>query len=190
MSESSQAAEQIIKMTLDGTEYAVRIVGSIGTELAKKLSDAMRSSRPSRGRNRLKELLRSGKELSLFSIQNRDVNRFAKEARRYGITFSMVKDRNEKDPRSVVDVIVKKEDVVRVNRIIDRYLSVPLPGDREEEAKNRWSLAGGLSGRSSEKKRDIDYSSNRVSVRKKLKRLMKEKQENNGKGLEKIRKER
>ena len=100
MSESSQAAEQIIKMTLDGTEYAVRIAGSIGTELAKKLSDAMRSSRPSRGRNRLKELLRSGKELSLFSIQNRDVNRFAKEARRYGITFSMVKDRNEKDPRS------------------------------------------------------------------------------------------
>ena len=178
MSESSAAAEEMVKIVLDGSEYALRILGNISVGFTEKLTDAVKSSKPSRGKFRLKELLQEGNEICVFSIFNRDVDTFTKEAKRYGITYSLIKDRKNKDPLSVVDVLVKKEDVVRVNRIIERNFL----GDREKETvpetvKKAKALGEkDLSGQFSRKMNITDFSKERSSVREKLKRFSYEKE--------------
>lgn len=61
-------------------------------------------------------MLKSGRELRVFPIRFDDLKGFAKEARRYGIAYAVVK---QKDGESV-DLLVRTEDASKVNRIAER----------------------------------------------------------------------
>ena len=66
MNASSDAAEQVVRLTLEGTEFAVKIVGKGAKEIAAFLYAAMRGSTRTKGKTRLTGMLRSGKELMCF----------------------------------------------------------------------------------------------------------------------------
>lgn len=118
MDASSEAADQIVRMTLQGAEVALRITGAGARDAATMLAAAMASSQKTRGKARLAALLRSGKELRVFPIRRADLDTFAREARRYGIVYTVVKQRD--DPESV-DLLVRAEDASKVNRIAERH---------------------------------------------------------------------
>ena len=161
MDASSEAADQIVRMTLQGTEVALRITGAGARDAAAMLAAAMASSQKTRGKARLAALLRSGKELRVFPIRRADLGTFAREARRYGIVYTVVKQKD--DPESV-DLLVRAEDASKVNRIAERHGFARVardapsrePGSRngpgepsgnapEPEAPNPHRVAGGPS---------------------------------------------
>ena len=133
MNEAGVAAEQVIRIGLEGSEYVLKIAGKIGKNLGERIADAVKSGKPTKGKLRLKEMMREGAELSVFSIFKKDVQAFAKYAKKYGLTYCLVKVRNEKDPLSSVDIICRKDDVVRVNRIIEKYL---VEDEKDKEISN------------------------------------------------------
>lgn len=112
MDASSEAAEQIVRMTLEGTEVALRITGAGAKNAAAMLLAAAASNEKTKGRARLSAMLKSGRELRVFPIRFDDLKGFAKEARRYGIAYAVVK---QKDGESV-DLLVRTEDASKVNR--------------------------------------------------------------------------
>ena len=116
MDASSEAAEQIVRMTLEGTEVALRITGAGAKNAAAMLLAAAASNEKTKGRARLSAMLKSGRELRVFPIRFDDLKGFAKEARRYGIAYAVVK---QKDGESV-DLLVRAEDASKVNRIAER----------------------------------------------------------------------
>lgn len=116
MDASSEAAEQIVRMTLEGTEVALRITGAGAKNAAAMLLAAAASNEKTKGRARLSAMLKSGRELRVFPIRFDDLKGFAKEARRYGIAYAVVK---QKDGESV-DLLVRTEDASKVNRIAER----------------------------------------------------------------------
>lgn len=118
MDASSEAADQIVRMTLQSAEVALRITGAGARDAAAMLAAAMASSQKTRGKARLAALLRSGKELRVFPIRRADLSAFAQEARRYGIVYTVVKQKD--DPESV-DLLVRAEDASKVNRIAERH---------------------------------------------------------------------
>lgn len=117
MDASSEAADQIVRMALQGTEVALRITGAGAKNAAAIIAAAAASSHKTRGKARLASLLRSGKELRVFPIRHADLHIFAKEARRYGIVYTVVKQNGEADS---VDLLVRAEDASKVNRIAER----------------------------------------------------------------------
>lgn len=122
MAESeSQAADQVIKVIIDGAEYVVHLgaqsVAKTGA-LLLALGRLEVEKRHSQGKQNLKTMLKSGKSLEIFSVPPDDLKEFAKEAKRYGITFCAVKDKKGKD--APADILVKAEDAGRINRIIER----------------------------------------------------------------------
>ena len=116
---SSEAAEQVVRMTLEGTEVAARIAGSGARQLAVLLYAVLKDQKKTKGKIRLTSMLRSGKELKVFAVRDQEVEKFCTEARKYGVLFTVLKDRDAGD--GLTDVMVRAEDAGKINRIFERF---------------------------------------------------------------------
>ena len=119
MSYGSEAADQVVRMTLSGVEVAARITGKAAERLAALIYSIIKDNRRTRGKGRLNNMLKSGEELAIFTIKDRDMVKFAKEAKRYGILYCVLKDRKAND--GVTDIMVRETDANKVNRMFERY---------------------------------------------------------------------
>lgn len=107
------AADQMVKMTLEGIEFVARLSGSGAKNLA-----ALSGEKKMKGKARLEQLLRSDKDLKVFSVNKKDEKRFIQMAKKYGIMYCVVQDRKKKD--GMTDIIVRGSDAPRINRLIER----------------------------------------------------------------------
>ena len=116
---SADAAEQVVRMTLEGGEVAIRLAGSGAKQLAILLYAVLRDQKKTKGKTRLTNMLRSGKELKVFAISDKDLTKFCTEAKRYGVLYTVLKDLDAND--GITDIMVKAEDASKVNRIFERF---------------------------------------------------------------------
>ena len=91
MSYSGDAAEQVVRMTLEGAEVAAKITGAGAKELAVLLYAILRDQKKTKGKTRLANMLRSGKELKVFAVKDTDLQRFCQEAKKYGVLYCVEK---------------------------------------------------------------------------------------------------
>lgn len=68
MSYSGDAAEQVVRMTLEGAEFAAKIAGAGAKQVAILLYAILRDQKKTKGKTRLTNMLRSGKELKLYEL--------------------------------------------------------------------------------------------------------------------------
>lgn len=73
-----------------------------------------------KGRQRLTAMLKSGKELKVFTISEEHLKQFATEAKRYGVVYCALRGK-EKSADGMVDVMVRAEDASKINRIVERF---------------------------------------------------------------------
>lgn len=147
MNTGGEAAEQIVRMSLEGVEVAVKVAGAGAKNLAVLLYAVLKEEKKTRGKARLTSMLRSGRELKVFSVRNADLSRFTKEAKRYGILYCVLADKENKDPGGVADVIARAEDAPKINRIVERFRLASVDGKadkggRKEEAAEPPFFAG------------------------------------------------
>ncbi len=116
---SGEAADQVVRMILEGTEFAVRLAGAGARHLAVLLYAVLRDTRKTRGKVRLTNLLRSGRELKVFAVRDADLRKYCAEAKRYGVLYTVLKDRDAQD--GLTDIMVRAEDAGKINRIFERY---------------------------------------------------------------------
>ena len=119
MYSGGEAAEQVVRIGLQGTEIALKLSGKGALHLAALLQAALSGKNKTAGKTRLVNMLRSDSELEVFNVAERDLAVFAKEAKRYGVLYCALRDKNAKDD-GIVDVLVKKEDAAKLSRIIDK----------------------------------------------------------------------
>ena len=120
MNTSGEAADQVVRMSLEVGEAALKITGAGAKQLAVILYAVLKEQKKTKGRARLETLVRSGKPLTVYSVKESDLKQFVTEAKRYGILYCAV--RNPKGSiDGMVDVVVKEEDAPRINRIVERF---------------------------------------------------------------------
>ena len=120
MNTSGEAADQIVRMSLEVGEAALKISGAGAKQLAVILYAMLKEQKKTRGRARLETLVRSGRPLRVFSVRESDLKKFVKEAKRYGILYSAIRHPKGKGD-GMVDIMVKEEDAPRINRIVERF---------------------------------------------------------------------
>lgn len=134
---------QVVQEAFQNAEKLIEKLGQVAGEVAKAGVNVVKnimavtlalikSQQNVKGKIRLSEMVRQGRELVPFQILERDKRTFHKLAKDYGITYVMVKNSKTQDGR--VEVIAKAENAGRINRIIER-LGYPAP-TREGEEKN------------------------------------------------------
>lgn len=121
MNTGGEAAEQIVRMSLEGFEVAAKITGAGAKNIAILLYSILKEEKKTKGKARLTNMLRSGKELKVFTVKNGDLKKFTQEAKKYGVLYCVLADRGNKDPNAEVDVIARAEDASKINRIVERF---------------------------------------------------------------------
>lgn len=119
MNTSGEAADQIVKIFMDGAERLVRLSGSgvkHGTVLVYSLA---KEQHKTKGKARLSSMLRSGKPLKVYTFNDKDLPQFKKVASQYGILYSILKEDDKTG--GVFDVMVRAEDENKIARIIERF---------------------------------------------------------------------
>ena len=120
MNTSGEAADQIVRLSMEAGEAALKISGAGAKQLAVLLYAVLKEQKKTKGRARLETLVRSGKPLTVFSVKESDLKKFVQEAKRYGILYCAVRDvKGSSD--GMADIMVKEEDAPRINRIIERF---------------------------------------------------------------------
>jgi hypothetical protein len=123
MSHSGDAAEQMVKMSLDGVEVALKITGTGAKELLTFLAAALKSNNSTlkpKGKARLASMLKSGKALEIFSVKERDLQQFAQGAKQYGIVYSLLRNKKT-SPDGLCDIMVKADDAPKISRLVERF---------------------------------------------------------------------
>ena len=119
MNYSGEAAEQVVRMSLNGVEVAAKISGKAAERLAALLYTVLRDQKKTKGKTRLNNMLRSGKDLKVFAVKDGELQKFCEEAKKYGVLYCVLKDTAAND--GFTDVMVRAEDASKINRIFQRF---------------------------------------------------------------------
>ena len=119
MNASGDAAEQIVRMTLQGVEVAGKMSMDGAERLVKLIFASLKDTKRTKGRASLNTMLKSNKPIKVFEIKDRDLKKFCQEAKKYGVMYHVLKDRDKNDGKC--DIMVRSEDSAKVNRIFQRF---------------------------------------------------------------------
>ena len=143
MNTGGEAAEQIVRMSLEGFEVAAKITGAGAKNIAILLYSILKEEKKTKGKARLTSMLRSGKELKVFTVKSDDLKKFTQEAKKYGVLYCVLTDRKNKDPNAEVDVIARAEDASKISRIVERFnlasvdtASIVTEAEKSKDAKD------------------------------------------------------
>jgi hypothetical protein len=123
MLNSGDAAEQIVRISLEGAEVALKLTGNAAKEIALFLVAALKGSGKNlklKGKARMTSMLKSGKPLEIFSIKDSDLRQFTQSAKQYGIVYCVLRN-TKNSPDGLCDVMVKADDAPKISRIIERF---------------------------------------------------------------------
>lgn len=150
MNPSSEAAEQMIRISLEGFEVAARLSGSGAKNIAALLLAAAKDQQKVRGKTTLTNMLKSGRPLKVFSIKEDDLKKFSDEAKRYGVLFSAIVEKKSSD--KIVDIMVREDDASKINRIVERFnlSTVDLASIKGEIAKVKEEKSKGMQHKNKE----------------------------------------
>lgn len=123
MNAGGETADQVVRMSLQGIEVAANIALKVGGDATKSLAAMLYAiltdKKKVKGKTRLESMLRSGKELKVFAIRHDDLKLFCEEAKRYGVLYSVLKEKNNTD--GICDIMVRAEDASKISRIVDKF---------------------------------------------------------------------
>ena len=142
MNAGGETADQAVRMTLQGIEMAANVAlkagGMASKSLAVTLYAILTDKKKVKGKTRLANMLKSGKELKVFAVHHSDLKKFCEEAKRYGVLYSVLKERNNTD--GICDIMVRAEDAAKISRIVDKYEELDEIKNRNKKAKPKQTV--------------------------------------------------
>lgn len=119
MSANGEAAEQVTRILLEGTEVLLRLSGKGAERAAVLVYTSLRQQEKTKGAARLSSMLRSGKPLKVYTFEEKDLPKFKEVAKQYGVLYTILKEKDKTG--GVFDVLVRADDENKINRIIERF---------------------------------------------------------------------
>ena len=128
-----EAADQMVRMMLSGTEVMVRLSGSALKNLLA-LTMALASNRKTlSGKVNMGKMLRETRDLRRFPMTPEQYKQFKKLAKKHKLLFSVIKDKDDKG--KLMDVILPVTELDRANAIFERILYTLPPEPERRPAK-------------------------------------------------------
>lgn len=120
MADELSEAVQIIRVTFDGVEVAMKI-GSGGLNMIKDLCSFLKGMldyEKSMGKTSMRKLLMKGGDLQVLQFQESDLKKVRKMAKKYGILYSELPKIHKGS--GLVEMVIHSEAVPRANLIIQK----------------------------------------------------------------------
>ena len=115
-----EAADQMVRMMLSGTEVAVRLSGSALKNLLALTMALAHNRKTLSGKVNMGKMLKETRDLRRFPMTPQQYKQFQKLAKKHKLLFSVIKDKDEKG--KLMDVILPVTELDRANLIFERIL--------------------------------------------------------------------
>ena len=115
-----EAADQMVRMLLSGTEVVIRLSGSALKNLLALTLALARNHKKLSGKVNLGKMLRETRDLRQFSMTPEQYKEFQHRARKQKLLFATVRDRDGWG--KLIDVILPVTELDRANQIFQRML--------------------------------------------------------------------
>lgn len=125
---SEDAADEVVRIALNGTEVAIRLAGSGAKNLASLLIEWSRNGQKTSGKTNLSKLLASGDTLNVLSLDRETYQKFRSVAKHRVLYSAFSDNRNE---RKDVDVIFGQRNAALVDYLLGKIGYIP-PGHEED----------------------------------------------------------
>lgn len=149
---SSDSAEELIKIYLDGVSFTLRIAGEGSKNLITFLIALSKDNKQTKGKTRLSNMLKTGKELKIFTIRSEDLKKFSQEAKKYGVLYCVLADKKNEKIDGLVDIMVRQEDASKVDRIAERFNFTDIATIKHEIEKEKEEKAKAMEKKSEDEK--------------------------------------
>ena len=113
-----EAADQLVRMMLSGTEVAVRLGGSALKNMLALTMALAKNNKALYGKVSLGKMLRETRNLRQFPMTPEQYKEFSKLARKQKILFSAISDKDDKG--KLIDVILPETELDRANMLFER----------------------------------------------------------------------
>lgn len=134
---TSESADELVKIYLEGVETVLRISGTGAKNIAMALIAMSKERTQTKGKTRLTNMLKSGKPLDIFTIKAEDLKKFSQEAKKYGILYCALANKRNNKIDGMVDIMVREEDGAKLNRISERFNFKDVATIKEEYEKSK-----------------------------------------------------
>ena len=143
-----EAADQLVRMMLSGSEVAIRLSGSAAKDLLALTMALAKQNKQLSGKVNMARMLRETRDLRLFPMTPEQYKAFKQHAKKQRLLFSAIRDKDNKG--ELVDVVMPVTELDRANMIFERikYTGQPErsgpeqprdePRDREPARKQEW----------------------------------------------------
>ncbi len=117
MNYGAEPADQVVRYSLEGMEYSLKITGNVAKHVAVFIAAALKDQKKTRGKTRLTRMLKEQRPMKFFTVPGDRLKEFAKEAKARGILYVVIKDKVNPDQ---TEVMVFADDAAKMNRVLDR----------------------------------------------------------------------
>lgn len=116
MNYGGDAADQIVRYSLDGMEHGLRLSGSLAKELAVFFAAVLKDQKKTHGRTHMIRMLKTNQPMKFFNVPPDRLREFCQEAKRHGLLYVIIRDR--KNPVHC-EAMVYADDAAKMNRIMN-----------------------------------------------------------------------
>ena len=117
MNYGGDAADQIVRYSLDGVDHGLRLSGTLAKHLAVFVAAVLKDQKKTRGKTRMVRMLKENKPLKFFTVPSDRLREFCSEGRKRGLLYVIIRDK--KNPE-MSEVMVFADDAAKVNRVMDK----------------------------------------------------------------------
>ena len=128
-----EAADQMVRMMLSGTEVAVRLGGSALKNLLALTMALAHNRKTLTGKVNMGKMLRETRDLRRFPMTPQQYKQFKKLAKKHKLLFSVIQDKDDRG--KLMDVILPVTELDRANAIFERILYTLPPEPERRPAK-------------------------------------------------------
>ena len=117
MNLGGDAADQVVRYSLEGIDYSLRLSGTLAKNLAVFFAAVLKDQKKTYGKTRMVRMLKENRPLKFFTVPSDRLKEFAKEGKKRGLLYVVIRDR--KNP-SQCEIMVFADDAAKVNRVMDK----------------------------------------------------------------------
>ena len=97
MNYGSEPADQVVRYSLEGAEFALRISGTAAKNFFIFAQAVLHDSKKTHGKTHLIRLLKEQKPLKFFTVDKNRMHDFARAAKAHGLLFCPIRDKMDPD---------------------------------------------------------------------------------------------
>ena len=117
MNYGSEPADQVVRYSLEGAEFALRISGTAAKNFFIFAQAVLHDSKKTHGKTHLIRLLKEQKPLKFFTVDKDRMHDLARAAKAHGLLFCPIRDKMDPDH---IEIAILQDDASKANRIIDK----------------------------------------------------------------------